>query len=113
VAATACRAGHVRAGNKRGPAKPAHPVRAGDRVAFFRDGLTRVLQVHALPNHRLPARSVGRFATDVTPPEELARAAEAKKQARQNDNFANAEHAGRPTKRERRIWESLIRPKGR
>ncbi|MEY9212329.1 RNA-binding S4 domain-containing protein [Thermobifida halotolerans] len=95
-AAQACRAGHVRINDK--PAKPATPVKAGDRVRARVNGVNRIVEVSHVIEKRVGAPIATRCYVDHTPavPPEFAVPV-----ARRSRG------AGRPTKRERRQIDRL------
>jgi ribosome-associated heat shock protein Hsp15 len=110
-AARACRAGHVRIDGR--PVKASRDVRVGEVVASSKDGLTRTLRVRALLHQRVGAKLVAECADDLTPPEEYARQRERRERERAAGVVPRAgPGAGRPTKRERRRFDDLFRPKG-
>ena len=80
-------------------AKPATPVRVGDRVAAQVDGWGRVLEVVRVIDARVGASIALDCAVDHSPPappRELA-----------PPNFVREPAAGRPTKRDRRQLDRL------
>ncbi|HLT70407.1 MAG TPA: RNA-binding S4 domain-containing protein [Acidimicrobiales bacterium] len=97
LATAACRGGHVRVNGV--PAKPATPVRVGDRVQAHVNGRTRVLEVARVIDKRVGAPVAATCLVDHTPaappPERAAPA------------FVRERGAGRPTKRERRQLDRL------
>lgn len=96
-ATAACRAGHVRVDDDR--AKPATPVRVGDRVVVRGGERERVLEVTRILLKRVGAPVAATAMVDHSPPpppRELVPAVP------QRDRGA-----GRPTKRERREIERL------
>ncbi|MBQ0986412.1 RNA-binding S4 domain-containing protein [Streptomyces sp. F63] len=97
MAASACRAGHVRVNGER--VKPAHPVKAGDEVRLRAAGRERVVVVRRLLRKRVGAPVAAEAYVDNSPPppprEELVAAPRRDR------------GAGRPTKRERRETERL------
>ncbi|KNE81087.1 MULTISPECIES: RNA-binding S4 domain-containing protein [Streptomyces] len=97
MAASACRAGHVRVNGER--VKPAHSVRAGDEVRLRVAGRERIVVVKHLLRKRVGAPVAAEAYVDNSPPppprEELV-------VAPRRDRGA-----GRPTKRERRETERL------
>ncbi|GAA5022182.1 RNA-binding S4 domain-containing protein [Kitasatospora paranensis] len=97
MAATACRAGHVRVNDER--AKPAQTVKPGDEVRLRHDGRERVVVVSRLIRKRVGAEVAVQCYVDHSPPppprEEIPVAA------------VRDRGAGRPTKRERRDIERL------
>ncbi|MCC3649988.1 MULTISPECIES: RNA-binding S4 domain-containing protein [Streptomyces] len=97
MAASACRAGHVRVNGER--VKPAHSVKAGDEVRLRVAGRERIVVVKRLLRKRVGAPVAAEAYVDNSPPppprEELV-------VAPRRDRGA-----GRPTKRERRETERL------
>lgn len=88
----ACKAGHVRVGDER--AKPAAPVRVGDRVRVRMDGFDRELEVTGLPQKRGSAEVARANVIDHSPPRP--------KPIDVGYVPMRDPGAGRPTKRERR-----------
>ena len=80
-------------------AKPAKPVRAGDRVEITTPVGRRILKVAALSDRRGPAPAARALYEDLTPP--------APPRARQPKPPYRPPGAGRPTKRERRQTDRL------
>ncbi|MGP3979716.1 RNA-binding S4 domain-containing protein [Streptomyces sp. KR80] len=97
LAATACRAGHVRVNGER--IKPAHAVRTGDEVRLRHAGRERIVVVSRLVRKRVGAAVAAECFIDNSPPppprEDLAAVAHRDR------------GAGRPTKRDRRDLERL------
>lgn len=97
MAASACRAGHVRVNGER--VKPAHSVKAGDEVRLRVAGRERIVVVKHLLRKRVGAPVAAEAYVDNSPPppprEELVAAPRRDR------------GAGRPTKRERRETERL------
>ncbi|MET9603581.1 S4 domain-containing protein [Streptomyces sp. NPDC006512] len=97
VAATACRAGHVKVNGER--AKPAQPVRAGDEVRLFHAGRERVVVVRRPVTKRVGAPVAAEcFIDNSPPPPTPVEAAVVGIRDR---------GTGRPTKRDRREIETL------
>lgn len=95
-AATSCRGGHVRVNDH--PAKPATPVRAGDRVRLRVYERTRTVEVTKVIEKRVGAPVAQECYIDHTPPEPAGPA----------PVFARRDRgAGRPTKRDRRVLDQL------
>ncbi len=91
-ASAACRGGHVRVNGS--PAKPATPVRVGDRVEARVNQRDRVLEVVRVIDSRVSASVAADCVVDHSPPpppRELA-----------TPTFVRDPAAGRPTKRDRR-----------
>ena len=80
-------------------AKPAKPVRAGDRVEITTPVGRRILKVAALSERRGPAPVARALYEDLTPP--------APPRVRQPKPPYRAPGAGRPSKRERRDIDRL------
>ena len=97
AASGACRAGHVRVNGMR--VKPAHSVRAGDKVRLRQDGRERVVVVVRVIAKRADAPVAAECYVDRSPPppsrEETVTVA------------ARDRGTGRPTKRERRSTGKL------
>ncbi|MFJ3923144.1 RNA-binding S4 domain-containing protein [Streptomyces sp. NPDC090022] len=97
VAATACRAGHVKVNGER--AKPAQPVRAGDEVRLFHAGRERIVVVRRVVAKRVGAPVAAECFVDNSPPPPTRVEAAAV--------GLRDRGAGRPTKRERREMDQL------
>ena len=97
LAADACDGGKVDINGD--AAKPAKPVRAGDRVEITTPVGRRILKVIALSDRRGPAPAARALYDDLTPP--------APPRARQPKPPYRPPGAGRPTKRERRETDRL------
>jgi ribosome-associated heat shock protein Hsp15 len=97
MAATACRAGHVRVNGER--VKPAHVLRPGDEVRLRDGGRERIVVVSRLVRKRVGATVAAECFIDNSPPppprEEIVVVAHRDR------------GAGRPTKRDRREIERL------
>jgi ribosome-associated heat shock protein Hsp15 len=97
LAATACRAGHVRVNGER--VKPAHVLRSGDEVRLRDAGRERIVVVSRIVRKRVGAAVAAECFIDNSPPppprEETAVVAHRDR------------GAGRPTKRDRREIERL------
>ena len=93
AATAACRAGHVRV--EGATAKPASPVRTGDRIEAQVHGRLRIVEVTRVIDTRVGAAIAAECLVDHSPPprpkEEEAAAI-----------FARDRGTGRPTKRDRR-----------
>ncbi|MBC2874419.1 MULTISPECIES: RNA-binding S4 domain-containing protein [Streptomyces] len=97
LAATACRAGHVKINGER--AKPAQPLKTGDEVRLFHAGRERIVVVSRLVRKRVGAPAAAECYIDNSPPappREVIAAMGVRDRG-----------AGRPTKRERREMEQL------
>ena len=102
LATDACRAGSVTVNEQ--PAKPARDVRAGETVVVRQGLVTRTLRVLAIPRSRVGAKAVPGFCTELTPPEEFAKARTQPIQ----QVLAREKGSGRPTKRDRRLLDRLL-----
>ncbi|MGW2436407.1 RNA-binding S4 domain-containing protein [Streptomyces goshikiensis] len=97
IAATACRAGHVRVNGER--AKPAQSVRAGDEVRLYHAGRERIVVVKRPVSRRVGPPVAAECLIDNSPPPPTP--VEAAVVGTRDRG------AGRPTKRERREIDSL------
>ncbi|MEU6313738.1 RNA-binding S4 domain-containing protein [Streptomyces sp. NPDC047014] len=97
IAATACRAGHVRVNGER--AKPAQTVRAGDEVRLFHAGRERIVVVKRPVSKRVGAPVAAECLIDKSPPPPTPTEAAAL--------GLRDRGTGRPTKRDRREIQSL------
>jgi ribosome-associated heat shock protein Hsp15 len=97
LAAHACAGGKVDVNEE--AAKPARPVRVGDRIRITVPGGQRLARVLALSERRGPAVQARALYEDLTPPEPP--------RVRQARPPWRSPGAGRPTKRERRQIEQL------
>ena len=97
AATAACRGGHVRVNGV--AAKPATPVRAGDRVEAVVGDRLRVLEVVQVIDKRVGAGVAGECLIDHSPPPPP--------RERVDPVFARDPGTGRPTKRERRRLDRL------
>ncbi|HZD66899.1 MAG TPA: S4 domain-containing protein [Acidimicrobiales bacterium] len=90
AATAACRGGHVRVNDA--TAKPATPVRVGDRVGARVQGGERVLEVARLIDKRVAPPVAAQCVVDHSPPPP----------PREEAPFPRPPGTGRPTKRDRR-----------
>jgi ribosome-associated heat shock protein Hsp15 len=97
LAASACRAGHVRVNGER--VKPAHLVRAGDEVRLRHTGRERIVVVSRPVRKRVGAAVAAECFVDNSPPPPPREAAAAVP--------VRDRGTGRPTKRDRREIERL------
>lgn len=97
LAASACRAGHVRVNDER--VKPAHPVRVGDEVRLYHVGSERIVVVSRIVRKRVGAGVAAECFVDNSPPPPPREEAAAVPRRDRG--------AGRPTKRDRRDLERL------
>jgi ribosome-associated heat shock protein Hsp15 len=100
LATDACRGGHVKVNGS--PAKPATPVRAGDRVEAFVHDRHRDLEVVRAIDKRVGAAVAAECLVDHSPPPPPREEALA-------PLFSRERGAGRPTKRDRRDLDRLRR----
>ena len=99
LATTACKGGHVRVNGS--PAKPAAPVRVGDRVEAHVHGRERILEVVRVIDKRVGAPVAAECLVDHSPP--------APSREQEPDVFVRERGAGRPTKRDRRQLDRFRR----
>jgi ribosome-associated heat shock protein Hsp15 len=102
LASDACRAGTVAVNGH--VAKPARDVHPGETVTVKQGLILRTLRVVDVPRSRVGPKLVPSFCTDLTPPEELAKARENRIQ----HLLAREKGSGRPTKRDRRLLDQLM-----
>ena len=102
LACDACRAGSVAVNEL--PAKPARDVRPGETVTVKQGLVLRTLRVVGVPHSRVGAKLVPNFCADLTPKEELEKAREHSVQ----QILAREKGSGRPTKRDRRLLDSVF-----
>lgn len=103
-AGAACRGSAVRLNGN--VVKPSAKVRVGDVIVARTKALTRTLEVKALIENRVGAALVPDYADDQTSESEYEKARE----RRANARVVRHEGGGRPTKKDRRDIEKLIRP---
>jgi len=99
TATAACRGGHVRV--NRAAAKASTPVKIGDRVEAFAER-TRILEVVSLIDKRVGAAVAATCFVDHSPPVSVVK--------RLPRVFVREPGTGRPTKRDRRALDRLMRP---
>jgi ribosome-associated heat shock protein Hsp15 len=105
LATEACQAGHVKIAGL--SVKPARVVRPGEIIQTLAGRVQRTVKVLAVLEKRVGAKSVGEYLEDLTPPEAYERARSEKAQPL----FHYPKGWGRPTKKQRRQMEALLRPK--
>jgi len=86
--------------------KPSHEVKTGEIILVRKLPVIYTLRVKELVNNRLPAQRVKEFIDDLTSPEELE-----KLKINEESFFKRDRGAGRPTKRERRLLDTIINKK--
>lgn len=96
-ATAACRGGHVRINGS--PAKPAAPVKVGDRIGVKGREHTKDLEVIRLIDKRVGASVAAECLVDHSPPPVI--------EERLPPVFQRDRGAGRPTKRDRRQLDRL------
>jgi ribosome-associated heat shock protein Hsp15 len=101
LAANACRNGQVLIGDQR--VKASREVRAGDVIAAQAGGVRRTIKVVGFPPGRVGAKLIPHFMEDLTPPAEYEKA----RQAAAQPQFTWPKGTGRPTKKNRRLWEKF------
>jgi ribosome-associated heat shock protein Hsp15 len=99
AAASACRAGHVRVNGV--SAKPAHQIRRGDEIRIRDGGRERIVVVERIVNKRVGAPIAAQCLIDNTPPPPAPEVLAALPRRDRG--------AGRPTKRDRREIDKLLR----
>ncbi|MFA5713278.1 MAG: RNA-binding S4 domain-containing protein [Bacteroidales bacterium] len=104
-AADICRSGKVRIAGS--TVKPSKEIRVGDEIEVRKGDIFYRYKVLDIPLRRLPAKEVDSYLLDITPPEELSKLESKTLEL----SFGRREKgSGRPTKRERRILDSLFDP---
>lgn len=102
LAAEACQGNKVqRAGSS---IKPATAAKIGDQFTVNKGGLESVYQIIQIPKNRLSAKEVPAYLENQTPPERIEEF-----KTRRMANPKRDRGMGRPTKRERRDIEKIIR----
>ena len=102
LAAAACRDGQVLIGGQR--VKPARTPHVGELIAAKVAGVQRTVKVLGSPPGRISAKLVPDFMEDLTPAEEFEKA---RVIASTPPPFAWGKGQGRPTKKNRRLWEKF------
>lgn len=100
LAADACKRGQVMVNDM--PAKSAKEVSQGQKIGIRCTPIWRQYQILGFPASRVGAKLVPNYITEVTPPEDMAKFKEIQMAKIQRDPGL-----GRPTKKDRRDWESL------
>jgi ribosome-associated heat shock protein Hsp15 len=101
LATTAIVSGHVRLGGER--AKPAHPVKPGDRVSVRKGALVWEVVVTALADRRGSATEAATLYAEDPASRKVREEAIALRRA-----AAPARFPGRPTKRDRRALDEFL-----
>ena len=102
LAASACRDGQVLIGEHR--VKPARDLNPGETIGAKVAGVQRTVKVLGFPRSRVAAKAVPEYMEDLTPPAEFEKARAA---AARPAQFLWPKGMGRPTKKNRRLWERL------
>ena len=100
LAAQACREGRVMIGGQR--VKPARAVHVGEIFTAKTGDLLRTVKVLGAPGSRVSAKLVPEFLEDLTPASEFQ-----KQRERLPAAFTWDQGSGRPTKKDRRLWEKF------
>ena len=100
LAAQACREGRVMIGGQR--VKPARAVHVGEIFTAKTGDLLRTVKVLGAPGSRVSAKLVPEFLEDLTPAAEFQ-----KQRERLPAAFTWNQGSGRPTKKDRRLWEKF------
>ena len=100
LAAQACREGRVMIGGQR--VKPARAVHVGEIFTAKTGDLLRTVKVLGAPGSRVSAKLVPEFLEDHTPAAEFQ-----KQRERLPAAFTWDQGSGRPTKKDRRLWEKF------
>ena len=100
LAAQACREGRVLIMGQR--VKPARAVHVGEVFTAKTGDLLRTVKVLGAPRSRVSAKLVPEFFEDLTPASEYE-----KQRERLPAVFTWDQGSGRPTKKDRRLWEKL------
>ena len=101
VATDACKAGRIKLdGNN---LKASHIVKIGEQYTLQKGSDKKIIQVTALLERRVDAKTAVNFYEDLTPIEST----QAYKSMFQTDNLTRDRGAGRPTKKDRREIDDL------
>jgi len=101
-ASEACRKGRILIDGME--VKPSRNIKKGEMVFIRKLPVVYTIRVKELVENRLPAQRVGEFAEDLTSAEELE-----KLKLRDMVFFKRDKGAGRPTKKDRRILDDIIK----
>ena len=99
LATEACKAGHVKVDGK--TVKPARFVLVGDTVSATVGKINRTLRAVVLIEKRVGAKILDQYVDDLTPESEY----EKLRQSESGPVFNNSKGKGRPTKRDRRVYD--------
>jgi len=101
-ASEACRKGRIMIDGME--VKPSRIVKTGDTLFIRKLPVVYTIRVKGLVENRLPAQRVREFAEDLTSAEELERL-----KLKDMVFFKRDKGAGRPTKKERRLLDDIIK----
>ena len=101
LASEACRTGHVTIAGQ--AAKASRDPKIGDIIVVRKDQITRTFKVLQLLENRVGAAIAKEYVEDQTPASELAKSREPYLQPL----FTRPKGSGRPTKKDRRLLDSL------
>ena len=96
IATNACKKGHVKVNDQ--VVKPSREVYPTDTIELRKDQVNYKIVVNDLPEHRVGAKLVDIYRTDITPKE----AFEAKELLKYAKDYYRKKGVGRPTKKDRR-----------
>jgi ribosome-associated heat shock protein Hsp15 len=102
VAAEACKAGHVKVGGQ--TIKPSRDIRLGETIEAKTGEITHTVRVLGLIEQRVGAKLVSQYLEDLTPASEY----EKPRLPSGRPLFLRPKGSGRPSKKQRRDWESLF-----
>ena len=103
LAVESCKAGKVKIGDLK--AKPSREVTSGDIITVRKDGMSKILEVIAILEKRVGAKTVAEYLKDLTPEEDYATAREHRKAM---PRFSRSSIKPRPTRKERQAWEEFF-----
>lgn len=103
LAVESCKAGKVKIGDLK--AKPSREVTSGDIITVRKDGMSKILEVIAILEKRVGAKTVAEYLKDLTPDEDYATAREHRKAM---PRFSRSSIKPRPTRKERQAWEEFF-----
>ena len=103
LAVESCKAGKVKIGDLK--AKPSREVTPGDIITVRKDGMSKTLEVIAILEKRVGAKTVAEYIKDLTPEEDYATAREHRKAM---PRFSRSSIKPRPTRKERQAWEEFF-----
>jgi ribosome-associated heat shock protein Hsp15 len=102
IATEACKNGRIIINGM--AAKPSREVKPGETIFIRKLPVVYTIRVKELIHNRLPAQRVKDFMDDLTSPEELE-----KLKISDTAFFKRDRGAGRPTKKERRLLDNIIK----